>query len=234
MAAHHPERCYGVANLCVPYLPPGADIVSLIDRRVYPADQFPVGQWDYHIFHIHQAEACRAQFEANVAATVKALFRRGDPSGAGKPAATAFVTRNGGWFPGPGGAPDLPLDEAILSAEDLCAYTAALERNGFFGPNAWYLNLAANAAFAAKAPRGGRIEIPVLFIHSAYDWVCETLASPLAGPMRESCPNLCEAIVKSGHWMAQEKPLDVNAILVRWLARSFPELWPALTSPSET
>jgi hypothetical protein len=33
--------------------------------------------------------------------------------------------------------------------------------------------------------------------------------------------------VRSGHWMAQEKPAAVNAALVRWMAKEFPELWPA-------
>ena len=28
--------------------------------------------------------------------------------------------------------------------------------------------------------------------------------------MRELCANLTEAVVDSGHWMAQEKPVDVN------------------------
>jgi hypothetical protein len=36
-----------------------------------------------------------------------------------------------------------------------------------------------------------------------------------------------QVTVASGHWMAQEKPVVVNAALVRWLAREFPDLWPA-------
>ena len=43
--------------------------------------------------------------------------------------------------------------------------------------------------------------------------------------MRAHCARLTEATVKSGHWMAQEKPLDVNAHLARWLAANFPDLW---------
>ena len=33
--------------------------------------------------------------------------------------------------------------------------------------------------------------------------------------------------VLKGHWMAQEKPIAVNAALARWLAARFPELWAA-------
>ena len=67
--------------------------------------------------------------------------------------------------------------------------------------------------------------MPVLFLHGEYDYTCETVASRLAGPMRRDCSNLTEVTVQSGHWMAQEKPLVVNAALVKWLAAQFPDLW---------
>ena len=44
--------------------------------------------------------------------------------------------------------------------------------------------------------------------------------------MRQDCRNLTEVTVRSGHWMAQEKPVAVNAALAKWLAAQFPELWP--------
>ncbi len=68
--------------------------------------------------------------------------------------------------------------------------------------------------------------MPVLFLHAAYDYVCETVDSRLAEPMRAHCANLTEATVQSGHWMAQEKPTQVNAALAKWLANQLPELWP--------
>jgi hypothetical protein len=36
---------------------------------------------------------------------------------------------------------------------------------------------------------------------------------------------LTEVTVRSGHWMAQEKPVSVNAAIARWLAQQFPDLW---------
>jgi pimeloyl-ACP methyl ester carboxylesterase len=44
--------------------------------------------------------------------------------------------------------------------------------------------------------------------------------------MRAHCANLVEGTVASGHWMAQEKPVEVNAALARWLAVQLPETWP--------
>jgi pimeloyl-ACP methyl ester carboxylesterase len=229
LASQHPGRCHGVANLCVPYIPAGfapANIIPLVDRAVYPEAEYPAGQWDYQLFYEEQFEKAHAAFEANVPATVKLLFRAGGPAGAGVPAATSQTRRNGGWFGPLPAAPDLPRDESVLTEQDLHAYASALERNGFFGPDSWYMNAARNIAFAAEAPNGGRIDLPVLFIHGAYDWVCQTLTSRLAEPMRAACPDLTEATALSGHWMAQEKPTVVNAALARWLATKLPEVWP--------
>jgi len=67
----------------------------------------------------------------------------------------------------------------------------------------------------------------VLFLHGRYDTTCETLESRLAEPMRRDCARLREHIVDSGHWMAQEQPVAVNAALARWLACDVPGAWPA-------
>jgi pimeloyl-ACP methyl ester carboxylesterase len=65
--------------------------------------------------------------------------------------------------------------------------------------------------------------MPVLFLHGAYDMVCETMTSSLAEPMRRDCADLTEVVVKSGHWMAQEQPIAVNAALAKWLATRLPD-----------
>ena len=227
LAQHHPDRCHGVACLSVPYLPEGLSVetaVPLVNREIYPEDRFPVGQWDYQLFYRENFAAAQAHCEADPAATVRALFRAGAPDRMAEPARTASVRANGGWFGG-GAAPDLPRDERVISAVDEAAYAAALTRNGFFGPHSWYMNAEANAAFAARARDRWRLEMPVLFLHGAYDQVCETLSSRLAEPMREWCPDLSEVVVPSGHWMAQERPREVNAALARWLGMKLPGLW---------
>lgn len=218
IAGHHPERCHGVANLCVPYLPKGFtgdDGAELIDRTLYPAAEFPAGQWEYQLFYRENFERARTVFEADVAATVKAIFRKGNPAGQGKPAGTAYIRRQGGWFGGQPKAPDLPLDTAVLNEAELSVYVAALQRNGFFGPDSWYMNHEANRVFM---DRPGRLELPVLFLHAAYDYICATIGTKLADPMRAACADLTEGEIRTGHWMAQENPVAVNAALIRWIA----------------
>ena len=225
IAAHHPDRCSAIVNLCVPYhtLEHGVDrTIDLVDRKIYPEDTYPAGQWDYQLYYQESFGDATRSMQLDTYNTVKLLFRKGNPDGVGKPAGTATTRQRGGWFGG-GGALDLPRDAAVVTEQDLRIYTAALMRNGFFGPNSYYMNHEANAEYARA---NGDLEMPVLFVGARYDYVCETATSALAQPMRASCSDLSEAIVDSGHWMAQEKPREVNALVAGWLARKVPELWP--------
>ena len=220
IASHHPERCDAVASLCVPYftLERGLDAcLGLVDRAVYPAGTFPAGQWEYQLFYQEQFDRATSIFQANVYNTAKLLFRKGDPAGKGQPAGTAMTRINNGWFGALNEAPDVPRDDDVVTEEDLQTYAAALQRNGFFGPDSYYMNHDTNAAFAARAVNAGRLDMPVLFLHAEYDYVCETVSSRLAEPMRAHCSRLDEAVISSGHWMAQEQPTKVNAALARWL-----------------
>ena len=229
IASHHPDRCHGVANLSVPYytLERGLDTcLRLVDRNVYPEDEFPAGQWEYQRFYEEDFEAAIAPFDADPAKAIKALFRSGSPSGVGKPSRTAFVRKDGGWFRGAAEPPDLPRDDDVLSDAELSVYSEALSRNGFFGPSSYYMNHEANKSYAFRSLNGGVLDMPVLFIAAEYDFTCECITSRLAEPMRDHCPDLTIRVVESGHWVAQEKPFEVNAALARWLATSLTDVWP--------
>jgi pimeloyl-ACP methyl ester carboxylesterase len=67
---------------------------------------------------------------------------------------------------------------------------------------------------------------PCCSLHGEYDYTCETVASRLAEPMCPDCRNLSEVVIRSGHWMAQENPIEVNASIARCLATAVPAVWP--------
>lgn len=229
IASHHPERCHGVASLCVPYggLERGLEaMLPYVDRNVYPKDQFPAGQWEYMRFIEKNPGRTTEVWEVDPRKTFKTLYRRGDPAGHLKPTFTAFVWRDGGYYGGADEAPDVDRDEWMITESDLCAYASAFERTGFFGADSWYMNHKRNAAYAATAKNGGRLDLPALFLHGRYDYVCETMTSRLAEPMRELCTNLTERVVDSAHWMTQEQPHAVNAHLLRWIANNLTDVWP--------
>ncbi len=228
MASHHPDRCHAVANLCVPYytLERGLEhTLTLVDRDLYPEEAYPAGQWDYMRYYEESFAESIAPMDAQSYRFVKLLFRKGNPEGAGKPAITSTARRDHSML-GMAEIPDLPRDADVVTEEDLRIYASALERNGFFGPSSWYMNHPVNAAYAETAHNDGYLDMPVLFLTAQYDFVCECVHSRLAEPMRTYCRNLSEETIRSGHWMAQEKPAEVNAALVQWLATVVPSIWP--------
>ena len=230
LASHHPDRCHATASLNVPYytLERGLDqLLALVDRTVYPADVYPAGQWDYMLYYQENVAEAIAPLDANVEQSLKLLMRKGDPALEDKPAPTATARQRHslfGWPTHP--VPDVPRDTDVLTEEDLSSYVSALERNGFYAPACWYLNHAANAEYARAAQSGGCLTLPVLFLNARYDFVSANTHSRATEAMRTHCRRLTEATIRAGHWLAQEKPVEVNAALVQWLAARVPQVWP--------
>lgn len=222
MAAQHAARCRAVANLTVPYFARGFGLRScepFIDRELYPADEFPVGQFDYWRYYREHFSQVVADFEADVAATFRVLVRAAPPLDPDKPAITALIRQQGGWFGDAHRAPDVPRDETMLSEEDFATLVASYERTGFAGSVAWYLNDDLNLGYAAEAPNFGRLSLPVLFIHATRDDVCDTARGHLADPMREDVENLTEVEIDAGHLVMLQRPDETNAALEAWLSR---------------
>jgi hypothetical protein len=84
-----------------------ANLVPLVDRTIYPADQYPDGQWDYYRYYTTHFEAAVDDLNADQAATLASTFRSGTPDAVGKVSASAMVTRQGGRF---GAAHHAPAD----------------------------------------------------------------------------------------------------------------------------
>lgn len=234
LAAHHPEICTGVVNLCVPYhtLEYGLEgLLSTINRELYPIEQSPNGQWDYQIYYEANSDAINKVFEADVENTVKVLYRRGDPASFRKPGPLSTVSRDGGWFGGRSSAPQMgDLSGSVLDESTFNTLRTHLTRTGFFGASAYYLNHAANVEYSKSAVNGGVLDVPALFIEAKFDRTCATAASSLAEPMRRYCRNLTQCSVEAGHWVGLECPLEVNSAIARWLMKALPTSWPGYWS----
>ncbi len=103
--------------------------------------------------------------------------------------------------------------EPLLTAAELDYYAAAFARSGFTGPINWYRNWTHNwEQFDGVAEK---IDIPTLFIGAADDVVIglqhiegmKPLVADLTIHMLENC----------GHWTQQERPDEVNELLLDWL-----------------
>jgi pimeloyl-ACP methyl ester carboxylesterase len=220
MAAQHRDRCRAVVNLSTPYLARGfavSTMVPLVDRDLYPEDQFPVGQWDYLLFYKENFARAAADFEADVTSTFAALLRAAPPIDLSAPAISASVRRQGGWFGDLRRAPPMPRDETIMNDDDFATIVAAYERTGFSGAIAMYLNDTDNLAYAAEAPNFGRVTVPSLYIHAGQDPICNTVRGRMAEPMRADVDDLTEVVIETGHLTMLERPDETNKAIANWL-----------------
>ena len=108
----------------------------------------------------------------------------------------------------------MPVDKDLISEDEAVTYGTFLEKNGFFGPNSWYVNGHLNDQYAKELQQFTTIDCPVLFIQATYDSV---LTKNFNTHNKMVCTNLTEREVESGHWMAREKPDETNQIIKEWL-----------------
>lgn len=110
---------------------------------------------------------------------------------------------------------------AWLSDADLDFYVAEFEQSGLRGPINRYRNHERDFAWL-NGFRGRRVEQPALFIGGSKDPATNgfgAIPDPLA-IMRPHVPLVEGHILEGcGHWTQQERPAEVNALLLDWLAR---------------
>ena len=84
-------------------------------------------------------------------------------------------------------------------------------------PCAWYLNDDANIAYARKAPNGGRLSQPVLFVNGDWDQICSINGNRQGDPMRAACPDLTVTSMPAGHWLPLERKAELIQAIRTWL-----------------
>jgi pimeloyl-ACP methyl ester carboxylesterase len=223
LAAIYPERCRGLVLLSVPYFPETfalQTLLPLIDRQRYPARDYPDGQFDYYRFYLTHFDVATRDFDADIPATLSAVYQPGDPTSVGKIYRTASISRNGGWFGPAHRAPHLP-QTPLWPEADFAALLASFRTTGFRPGNSWYLNDDANLSYVHTARDGGRLSQPVLFVNGVWDGLCDIARNPDFGrPMEQACSKLTVRHVNSGHWLPLEQKEEVVRVVREWLKAS--------------
>ncbi len=94
----------------------------------------------------------------------------------------------------------------------------SLRRTGFTGAINWYRNFTRN--WERSAGVTDHVAAPSLMIMAELDAV---LPPSAADGMEAYVPDLERALIAgSGHWTQQEKPDEVNTVILDWLRRRFP------------
>ncbi len=108
--------------------------------------------------------------------------------------------------------------EPLLTDEEHRIFTEAFKAGGFTGPINWYRNWSYNWSSTADVEQ--TVNAPTLFI-GAEDDVIISLAQIEA--MKPNVPDLeIQMIENCGHWTQQEKPDELNSLLLGWLERHYP------------
>ena len=220
LAAHEPRRSRGVVLTSLAYQPDGHAlriIVPLIDRTIYPADQYPDGQWDYYRYYTTNFQAAVADLDADQAASLASIFRPGSPAGVGEVSPSAVVTLNGGRYGAAHRAPPTQPDPALWPPADFDVLVQAFEAHGFRPACAWYLNDDANIAYALKALNSGRLSQLVLFVNGDFDQICSITGNCQGDPMRTACADLTVTSMPSGHWLPVERKAELIQAIRTWL-----------------
>ncbi|MFE0756368.1 alpha/beta fold hydrolase [Inquilinus sp. NPDC058860] len=220
LVAHEPKRSRGVVLTSLAYQPAGhalRTIVPLVDRTIYPANQYPDGQWDYYRYYTKHFEAAVADLDADVAASLASIFQPGGPAGVGKVSPNAEVTRKGGRFGAAHRAPPTKPDPALWPPADFDVLVQGFKAHGFRPSCAWYMNDDANIAYAREAPDGGRLSQPVLFVNGDYDQICTITGNRQGDPMRAACADLTVTSMPSGHWLPLERKAELTQAIRTWI-----------------
>ena len=194
--------------MSVPYVPPGyVDILTALGK---------LGITDFYLQYFQKPGVRRGRAAAG----------HPRPRSAGsttRPAASS--TRRARALPGSptgtllGNTVDPPELPPWLTEADLDYYAGEFARTGFRGGLNWYRNLRRNWELGGPW-RGQPIRQPSLFIAGSKDGV---LRFPAAQSQLDSFPKTLPGLRGShildgaGHWVQQERPAEVNRLLIDFL-----------------
>jgi soluble epoxide hydrolase / lipid-phosphate phosphatase len=199
-----PDRVAAMASLCTPYFTPGeVDLIRAYDELRGP---------NHYMATFQEPGLGEALLERDVEATFRALIRsRGYTMDQFEAAPPEVREVPAGVFVGD---PQLFGDE-LLTDDELAVYVDTYRRTGFTGGLNWYRAL--HRDWEEALGHEFVIDKPALMISAADDWFFPRGATD---GMEQLLPRLEKHVIPdAGHWLQQEKPDAVNALLVPWLER---------------
>ena len=213
-ALMRPDLFTAVVAMSVPHRPrnPTAPPLALLKAA---------GMEDFYWFYFNREGVPEAEFERDVTSAMRKVLVGGSGDAPGDGAVSLMVPPGSGFLDRAANPATLP---AWLSEADIEVFATAFRKNGLRGPFNWYRNIDRNWALLAPF-QGALVRPPALFIAGTRDGV---IASPMGRKaletLAESVPNLRDKVLipGGGHWIQQERPAEVNAALLRFLAADYP------------
>jgi pimeloyl-ACP methyl ester carboxylesterase len=206
MPCLYPERTAGVIGVNTPYIPfPG--LATL--RAAFPKDE------KLYILWFQQPGVAERVLDRNPRLVFEKLMRRGI---ARERSLRRMVESGGDANPFLRLSEMEPAGPELLAPEELDTFARAFEKSGFRGGINWYRNVERNRA---RFPEVGtrKLDLPCLMVTAEWD---PALPPESAAGMPALCSDLeTHMIPACGHWTQQEKPRELNRLMIDWLARRF-------------
>jgi pimeloyl-ACP methyl ester carboxylesterase len=206
MALLHPDRVAGVIGVNTPFIPRAPmDPIQLMRATM--------GEGMY-IVQFQEPGKAEAILEKDVEKTFRFFFRKAaisaeefeklDPELRNFNFLAQFEIWDG-------------QGELACSDAELDFYIQAFKETGFSGGINWYRNFTRNWETTANVEQ--KVTAPSLMISAADDIV---LPPSMTEGMEAYVPDLEKHVIANcGHWTQQEKPDELNALLIDWLKRRF-------------
>jgi pimeloyl-ACP methyl ester carboxylesterase len=211
MPLMHPDRCAGVIGVNTPFLR-RAPIDPIAGMRMAFGE-------DMYIVWFQKPGVADAALGADADKTIRFFMRR--PAALEAAAASAPTSTPSNFAFGEALAAWDKSDDAdlLLNPDELAAFVETFQATGFTGGINWYRNFSRNWERSADLPT--RVDgLPCLMIMAEKDVV---LSPAMADGMEEVVPDLEKALILgSGHWTQQEKPDEVNRLILDWMGKRFP------------
>jgi pimeloyl-ACP methyl ester carboxylesterase len=204
-----PDIFRAVVLLSVPYLRR-----SWADIRPTELMKQTAGEKQFYQLYFQEPGKAEHEYEADVRKTIlMALYSAsGDPPPDKR---WRFLFEKSETLLDAGTVPEtLP---AWLTEPDLDFYTEEFKRTGFRGGLNWYRNIDRNWELTGFLS-GAKIRQPSLFVAAEFDAVV-TMYRQGFDSLEETMPGLRKKVLLSGagHWVQQERPTEVNNLLIDFL-----------------
>lgn len=202
-----PDRVLGLGSLCTPYFTweSDKDMIETYDELRGP---------NHYMRTFQQPGVGEEILGTDVEHTFRSMLRgRGYTREQFDAAPKAVQEVPAGVFVGD---PQL-FGEPIVSEEELAYYVDVYSRSGFTGGLNWYRALRRDYEEAQGSDYF--INRPALMISAEDDWFFPAAAYDGLDALLPQIEQ--HEIPDAGHWLQQEKPAEVNALLTAWLRRNF-------------
>ncbi|BAY30355.1 epoxide hydrolase [Nostoc carneum NIES-2107] len=204
-----PDIFHAISLLSVPYRPR-----TWSDIQPTQAMKLMAGEQEFYQLRFQEPGKAEAELEFDVRTSIRTILytASGDPPPEKR---WRFLYDKSEKTLDPSSVPEkLP---SWLTEEDIDFFTASFEQTGFWGGLNWYRNIDAMwklTPFLSEA----KLHQPTLFVAGEADAVIAMYREAFDS-LEQNVPNLRQKVLLpgAGHWIQQERPAEVNRLLIEFL-----------------